>query len=348
MHAIDAEPLVEVRRGPLIESCHLGHIAVVDGTGRLIASIGDPGNVTYMRSSAKPFQALPFVTTGAADRFEFGPKELAVACASHNGEPLHTATVTGILAQIGLDHTALLCGIHAPFGAEAARMLREQGAEPSTLHNNCSGKHAAFLAVAVHLGLDTADYLSPEHQVQQDVLQSVSRLSDIPQHEIATAVDGCVAPIFALPIAAMARMFARLVSPPVDFDDRLSSACSRIVAAMAENPEMIGGQLNERLDTEVMRAAGGRVISKVGAEGVYAAGVLPSKVWPAGLGIAFKIADGENMRARPTVVVEILRQLGLLDDKAGERLKPFARFPIRNHRGDTVGEVVPNFRLKWH
>ncbi len=343
-----AVPLVEVWRGAIVESRHRGHLFAVDGVGKGVASLGAPDTVTYLRSSAKPFQMLPLITSGAADRFGFTEAEIAVACASHNGEPIHTETVAGMLRKIGLDESYLKCAVHEPFSAEVARQLREAGEKPTVLHNNCSGKHTGFLAIALTLGASVESYDHLDNPVQQQVLEAVADFSGVPTEQIELATDGCGAPVFGMPIKAMARMYARLINPPADFSAEVRAACARIVTAMTEYPEMIGGGLNERLDTEVMRATRGAVVSKVGAEGVYTAGVRPCEKFPSGLGLAFKIEDGEDRRARPTVVIEALRQLGVIDDGALAALQPYARFPIKNHRGDLVGEVKPNFTLEFN
>lgn len=340
-----AAALVEVWRGGIVESRHRGHFYAVDGEGRGVASLGAPGTVTFLRSSAKPFQMLPLITSGAADRFGFTEPEIAVACASHNGEPIHTETVAGMLAKIGLDESYLKCGIHEPFSAEVARELREAGEKPTVLHNNCSGKHTGFLAVALHLGAPVESYDAHDNPVQQAVVQAVAEFSGVEASQIAMATDGCGAPVFGMPINAMALMYARLINPPATLSPGTREACERIVSAMTDYPEMIGGGMSERLDTEVMRATAGAVVSKVGAEGVYTAGVRPCEKFPTGLGLAFKIEDGEDRRARPTVVIEALRQLGVIDAGALAALQPYARFPIKNHRGDLVGEIKPNFEL---
>lgn len=342
------EPLVEVRRGSITESRHRGHIAAVDSEGTVCAFLGEPKLVTYLRSSAKPFQALPLVASGAADHFGLTERELAVACASHNGEPIHTETVAGILRKIGLDASALKCGIHEPFSKEEARALRERGEQPGVLQNNCSGKHAGMLALALHLGAPVETYDRPDHPVQIMIGRTVAQFSGVPLEDIAVGTDGCGAPVFGISVRAMALMYARLVAPPKEFDERTREACTRIVSAMIECPELIGGgsATEQRLDTEMIRAGRGRLISKIGAEGVYTVGVLPSEKWPVGLGLALKIEDGEDRRARPTVVIEALRQLGVLEGEALKMVEPYANFAILNHRGETVGEVRAAFQLK--
>lgn len=340
-----AEPLVEVRRGAITESRHRGHIVAIEPDGIIAGYLGAPHNVTFPRSSFKPLQALPLLTSGAADRFGFNDEEVALACASHNGEPIHTKIVASMLEKIGLGPEALKCGVHEPYGPEAAAVLRAHNELPNALHNNCSGKHAGMLAVALQLGAPTDNYESPENPVQHVIAQAVSDFTDVPLEDMAVAVDGCAAPIFGVSIRAMALAYARLVSPPESFPKPTRAACERIVRVMMKYPELIGGT-SERLDTELMRAAPGRVISKVGAEGVYTAGILPCERWPRGLGLALKIEDGDDKRARPTVVIESLRQLGVLHDESLEAVSRYAFFPVKNRRGDVVGEIRASFELK--
>ena len=339
-------PLVEVRRGQIIESRHRGHIIAVDAEGSVVARLGHPQVVTYLRSSAKPFQAIPLVSTGAAARFGFTEREIAIACASHNGEAIHTETVSLMLGKIGLDPSALKCGVHEPFSAEVAEELRRNGRRPTVLHNNCSGKHAGMLALALHLGAAIETYDRMDNPVQQWILRSVSEFSGVAPDKIALGVDGCGAPVFGVPVSSMALMYARLVAQPEGFCDHSAREAARIISrAMMAHPEIVGGRA-ERLDTKVMLAGRGAIVSKVGAEGVYTAGVLPCDRWPRGLGIAIKIEDGEDRRSRPTVVIETLRQLGVLDEEAVEELAPYSRFSVRNHRGDEVGEVCARFELE--
>ena len=339
-----AVPLVEVTRGDLVESRHRGHIVAVEPDGAVVASAGAPHTVTYLRSSAKPHQAIPLVASGAADRFGFTQQEIALACASHSGEPIHTSTCASMLNKIQLDPSALKCGTHEPYSAEVARQLRKSGELPNVLQNNCSGKHAGMLALALHLGAPTATYDEPDHPVQLAIKRCVAAFSGVAENEIGIGIDGCGVPVFAISVQSMALMSARLVGPPAQTDDVTRMAANRIVAAMLANPELIGGT-TDRLDTEIMRAAKGRLISKVGAEGVYVVGILPCEQWPGGLGLALKVEDGDDRRARPTVVIEALRQLGVLTGDSLEALSPYRTFALKNRRGDTVGQVRASFQL---
>jgi len=338
------EPLVEVRRGGITESRHRGHIVAVVPDGKIVALLGAPETVTYLRSSAKPHQAIPLIASGAADRFGFDEKEIALACASHSGEPIHVAVARSMLNKIGLEPEALKCGVHEPFSVEAARDLKRKGQEPDVLQNNCSGKHAGMLALALHLDAPIKTYNQPDNPVQLAIGDIISQFSGISIQDIAVGVDGCGVPVFGITVKAMALMYARLVSPPPNFDEKTKAACGRIVSAMMAHPEMIGGT-KDRLDTEIMQAGAGRLASKVGAEGVYTVGVLPCEEWPKGLGLALKIEDGDDHRARPVVVIESLRQLGILADESLEAVARYAFFPIRNRAGEVVGEVAAGFQL---
>jgi L-asparaginase II len=338
------EPLVRVRRGGITESRHRGHVIAVNPDGEIVASLGAAETVTYLRSSAKPHQAIPLLVSGAADRFGFTEEEIALACASHNGEPVHTMLASSMLEKIGLGPDALKCGVHEPYSVEVATALKERGEQPNVLQNNCSGKHAGMLALAIHLGASVETYDEPDHPVQLEIGQIISQFSDISVENIAIGVDGCGVPVFGITVKAMALMYARLISPPTDFGPAIADACRRIVSAMTNHPELIGGT-SDRLDTELMRAAKGRLVSKVGAEGVYTVGVLACEEWPRGIGLALKIEDGDDRRARPTVVIESLRQLKALTDEALEAVSRYAFFPVLNRRGDLVGEVSADFKL---
>jgi L-asparaginase II len=235
--------------------------------------------------------------------------------------------------------------VHEPFSAEVARALTRNQQPPNVLQNNCSGKHAAMLALALHVGAPTASYDECSNPVQQSIAKTVSEFSDIALDQIVFGVDGCGVPVFGVPVRAMALMYARLVSPPQSFDAATRNACRRIVKAMIDFPEMVGGT-KDRLDTELIRAGAGRLISKIGAEGVYTIGVLPGNEWPNGLGLALKIEDGDDHRARPPAVIEALRQLNVLSSKELVALASYAPTVITNRRGERVGEARAAFTLE--
>lgn len=338
-------PLVEVWRGRIVESVHRGHLAAVDGSGETVAELGSPGMVTYFRSSSKAFQAIPVVALGAADAFGFNEQEIALACGSHSGEPMHVETAQSMLNKIDLNESALKCGAHEPFSVKVAHELIRSGQEPSALQNNCSGKHAAMLALAKHLGAPTESYDQWDHPVQQAVAKVVSEFCDLPIEELKIGIDGCGVPVFGLPVRSMALGYARLISPNERFDAATRGACRRIVNAMINFPEMIGGS-KDRLDTELIKAGKGRLVSKIGAEGVYTVGVLPCTEWPNGLGLALKIDDGDDRRARPPAVIEALKQLNVLTDDDLTALSAYVPVPITNRRGERVGEVRAAFTLR--
>lgn len=331
---MSTQVLAKVIRGNTVESIHCGHVIVLDGEGHTVLSLGDPSVVTYFRSAAKAFQAIPCLTSGAADAYGFTEDEIAMAVASHSGEPMHTEIAARMLAKIGLAESDLRCGAHLPFSETASHRMLREGESPSQLHNNCSGKHAAMLGFAKHIGADITTYDLPDSRIQKRILRCVADFSEVPEDQIEIGIDGCAAPNFALPVTAMARSFINLISA-AKFPEPTQKAASRIVAAMMKYPELIGG--SERLDTKIMQAAPGRLISKVGADGVWLCGVLPCEKWPTGLGIALKIADGDDYLSRPVVAIELLRHLGVVSQDA---LSDLAPMPIKNRRGDVVGKVM--------
>ena len=341
---MQSEILAKAMRGETVESIHRGHLIIVDGEGKTVAQIGNPETITFWRSSAKPFQAMPFILSGAAERYGISEQEIALACGSHTGEDFHVETARKMLEKANFNESDLRCGAHLPFDEKTAAAMIKSGEKPTQLHNNCSGKHAAMLALAKHAGADVQSYESLENPIQQKILETISAFTEVPEKEIKIGIDGCALPNFAVPISAMARAFAKLIFPPESFDGELFRACRRIVTAMTNFPEMIGG--TRRLDTLLMQAAPGKIISKVGAEGVYLAGVLPSEKWKTGLGIAFKIEDGDDQRARAVAAIELLRQIGILDESNDRKLREYSPIIIKNRRGDAVGKIVPSFNLK--
>lgn len=332
MHPI----LVEVTRGKIVESQHRGVIVVVEPSGKVLKHVGDYDLITSTRSTIKPIQAIPFVTTGAADHFNTSKRELAVVCASHEGEPIHTETVAGMLARAGLDESALRCGPQAPYSVETAKTLEARGEPASQLHNNCSGKHAGMLMTAVFRGLSLDDYLSLDHPIQKEIISTLSKFADLDKDRLTTAIDGCSAPTFAVPLRSLAHAFARLVGTS-------DEVTRRIASAMIDHPEMVGGTKG-RFDTDLLRAGHGKLICKIGAEASYAIGVLPSDRYPHGLGIALKMEDG-SYRGLGPAVVETLIQLGVLDQTEAKLLESYHQPKIDNRRGLIVGEIQSVFEI---
>ena len=318
--------LVEITRGPLVESVHRGAVAIVDADGGIVFALGDIDAAVYPRSSLKPVQALPLIESGAADAFGLGPEQIALACASHSGEPMHTTRVAAWLEEIGLGEADLACGPQPVRYEPVWRDMVRRGEAPTRIHNNCSGKHTGFLTLARHWGIATQGYERHDHPVQQAVARALGELSGI-DGALPWGVDGCTAPNFALPLAGFARALARFARPDGLAEPR-ARAMRRIVEAMIAHPELVAG--TGRACTILMRAARGRVAVKTGAEGVYAA-IVPERGW----GIAIKIDDGAG-RAAETAMAAVLDSLQLLgpDEAAREIL----RAPILNTRDAVVGE----------
>ncbi|MBD3291431.1 MAG: asparaginase, partial [Armatimonadia bacterium] len=275
-----------------------------------------------------PIQALGVVTSGAADQFEFTQKELSVCCASHSGSAEHVATVRGILETLGLSESDLNCGAHWPGDTDERNRLIREGEEPSQLHNNCSGKHAGMLATARALDAPTEGYLDFEHPVQRMISVKLALLSNVMEEEFAVGRDGCGAPTVAMPLAAMARAFARLASPD-ELADNLPEAARRVCDAMAAEPVMVSAKGS--FNTELLRLGGGDIVAKGGAEGLFCMASHSR-----GVGIALKSSDGSS-RAHPPAVIALMRRAKL--DVPGELAQRFERIPVTNCHGDTVGHV---------
>jgi L-asparaginase II len=331
-----AEAVVEVSRGDLIESRHRVHIAVVDGNGRLRAHAGDPSLVAFARSAIKPMQAVPLIEDGAAERFQFTDVELALCCASHSGESRHVHAVHGMMRKVGISEDALACGAHEPMGKQAARELVEQSTPPTRVHNNCSGKHVGMLALAQMHGWPLAGYHEVDHPVQQRMQTELARWTGMDAEDFGTAVDGCGVVTFALPIEKMAFAFARFAATARTGKD----AAAQIVQAMVRNPEYVAG--TDRLCTALMRIARGRVFAKVGAEGVYCAGVPGAE-----LGIALKVEDGATRAAEPALIAT-LKALAILSDDEVAELAAFAEPVITNTRDERVGALRAIVKLQAH
>jgi L-asparaginase II len=338
-------PLVAVTRGGRIESVHRGSVAVVSEDGTLLASLGDPRQPVWLRSSAKPFQLLPFLAAGGEGRFALSTEEIALAAASHSGEPFHTRLAAAMLAKGGFTEAHLHCGAHPPMHEGSARAVFAAGTGPTPLHNNCSGKHAAMLLACRLMGLDPAGYWTKGHPLQTRILASVSRMTGVPAARIPRAVDGCSVPVFRVPLASLARAYARLVgNGPRGESPAEASARRRIAGAMASAPEMVAG--TGRFTTDLMRTFDATLVAKEGAEGVYAVGVPAALARRAGqaVGIAVKIADGAE-RGRDAVTVEALRALGLARGPRLARLRGLVFKPVLNVRGDAVGDLRLLFRM---
>ncbi|HEX4932880.1 MAG TPA: asparaginase [Gemmatimonadaceae bacterium] len=316
-------------RGPILESRHRVHAAIADSRGELIGSAGDPSVVTAWRSCAKPMQVASFVAAGVPDAVGWGDNELALACASHAGEPEHVAVAAQMLESIGLEEGDLACGPHEPLSKRGSKLLRDSGLHPTRLHNNCSGKHAAMLAHAVRAGDGALGYQRAEHAVQRAALASVAQWTGVPAHRVLVAVDGCGVTTFGLPLDAMAAAFARFAAAA----ERGEEIPSRVLGAMRGRPFLVGG--TDRFDTVILEETDGSVIAKVGAEGMHSVAV-PSR----GLGIAIKVEDG-SQRAQHMAVIRLLQLLRVLPEELSGRLAAFARTPIVNTRGETVGELAP-------
>jgi len=331
---------VEVTRGPIVDSVHAAAIAVADATGRVVARLGGVDQIVYLRSSAKPFQTMAVVESGAAERFSFTPKELSVMSGSHGGDPEHVATVEGILARIGLDAGALRCGVHVPFSRRTADECRAAGRPFTVLQNNCSGKHAGMLAVALAGGHELRGYLEPSHPVQQRIIGILSDLTGRMRDRIVVGVDGCGAPTFGVSLSEAARAFARLVAPGT-LSASHRDAAALVVSAMRENPVMVAG--DGMTDTELTGSAHNGLVAKRGAEGLQCLGYVLDG---GGYGVAGKVADGNDGRARVGLVVGIVRQLNLVPEEEIRRLTERDMLVVRNHAGREIGEVRPAFTLQ--
>ena len=340
--------LVEVLRGESLESSHRGSIAVLDADGAVLARFGDIDRPVFPRSAVKLLQALPLVESGAAERLGLTDDELALACASHNGEQAHVRTATGMLAKAGLDVSALECGTHWPSLDTATRALAAAGREPSALHNNCSGKHSGFLCLACVLsrGVDLRQYVKgyvgPDHPVMREVTAALQAVTGFDPTSAPHGTDGCSIPTYGIALRQLALAFAR-VGSGVGLREGHARAAQRLRRAIANAPFMVAG--SGRFDTRVMQQLGERVCCKVGAEGVFCA-ALPDR----GLGVAIKIDDGNNARAAEVAMAAVIESCLRLSGLDAETLHSLSHPRLRNWNGIGVGQLRPtsalvNFRL---
>ncbi|MBM4284207.1 MAG: asparaginase [Deltaproteobacteria bacterium] len=328
---MEAPILVEVTRGPEVECRHRGQIAVVQSDGAVHRALGDIETLVCMRSLAKPFQALPLLGAGAAQRFGFGDKELALCSGSLSGQDFQVELVQQVLARLDLSSEVLQCGAHPPLHRPSAKALTQAGQTPGAVHHTCAGKHTAMLALCVHQGWPVEGYLDSEHPVQRLILGTVARMVGVPPENIPVALDGCGAPVFYAPLKNIALGFARLAAA------QAGSPAHKLLQACLAHPRLIAG--DGRLETMIMEALPGRVFAKTGAEGGFAL-ALPEQ----GLGVALKIEDGAGRALNPAVI-QVLRELELLTPEAERALAPYAAPVLHNHRKQEVGRLRPVFAL---
>jgi L-asparaginase II len=321
--------------GYAVENIHYGSIAVVDVAGRLLWSAGDPDIMTFTRSALKPFQALPFVLDDGPARFGLTQAELALLCASHSGEEKHLVGVTAILDKIGVDESELACGCAAPLYYDAVGLPAPAGRRWRTVHHNCSGKHSGFLGWCRLHGVPTAGYVDPAHPLQRAIRAMLADCVQMAEDTLPMGIDGCSAPNYAMPLARLAHLYARLAQPGPDA--RLGSALGQLFDAMTGHPDMVSG--DSRTDLAWMQAGGGDWVTKIGADAVQAIGIRS-----AGIGIAIKVSDGAPRALHPATFA-VLDQLGLLDDARRAHLEPYRAPPIKNARGIVAGDIHAVFTL---
>lgn len=355
-------PIFHLTRGETVESIHYGAVAVVDASGKLVAWHGDPDVTTYLRSSAKPFQAMPLLEHGGKQHYGLTQREIALTCASHSGTDEHVAVVRSIQAKTGVAESDLMCGTHPPYHKATADALRARGEAPTPNRHNCSGKHTGMLAYARLLGYlpgpNSLPYIDPSHLVQQDILRTFAEMCDLSPAQVKVGIDGCSAPNFAVPLRNAALAVARLCDPSRLLEAR-AAICHEISAAMLAYPDMIGGP--DSFDTLLMQAVPGRLICKGGAEGYQVFGLMPGTlgVGSPALGVAFKISDGDlkghnrpvedpRGRVRPAVALELLRQMGVTGLIENQILSEYGpSFPVDNWRKIVVGIAEPCFSLEF-
>lgn len=346
-------PLLELIRGSVVEATHSGSIAVVSADGSLLKQKGDPNTVAFLRSSAKPFQVLPFVEAGGVEHYNYTQKELSLSCASHETSQMHLDAVTALQKKVGIEEHNLQCGPHLPGDADKLREVIQQNIIPTANFNNCSGKHTSMLACAKMRGLPLENYLDLEHPIQQAILQTLAEMCSMDMKDIQIGIDGCSAPNFALPLFNASLGMARLCDPR-DLSPTRAEACQKITSAMSAHPEMVGNY--GEFDTELMKVAEGKIVTKRGAEGFQIVGIMPGVIHERGVGIAIKVSDGDkssmddhlhtHVRVRPPVTLEILRQLGALTEAQVQTLASFGPGKIiKNYAGIVTGEMRPAFKI---
>ncbi len=333
------DAVVELTRGGIVECIHFGSMAVVDSSGNLLTSLGDPNLLTFPRSSMKPLQALPFVEDGGPEHFGLTEEELAILCASHHGTDEHVRVVRSIHAKVGLQEADLQCGVHWPSDKATVLAMRERGEEPTPYRHNCSGKHSGMLAQALLHDYSKSNYLSMDNPLQQRILKTVAEMCDVKPEDMPIGIDGCSAPVFAMPLYNFALAMARLADP-FELGEVRAAACKKITHAMMAYPVMVAGPGS--LDTVLMDVMQGKTAVKGGAEGYQMLSLMPEACGKGspGIGVALKISDGDpNRRATYATLVGLLKALGFGKEMESEAFRNFNTPILKNWRGLEIGEI---------
>ena len=331
-----SEILVEVLRGTVVESIHRGNIVVVSYDGNVLHQCGNIDYLSFMRSATKPIQAIAVLEYGVAEKYGLDLSEIAILMSSHSGEKMHIDVLNGMIKKIGININALQCGTHDPLGIDAAKELTLKGQAPNSLHCNCSGKHLGQIAATKVKGVPLEDYYKLDGGIQAEIQDIIMKFSGVEETQIKLGIDGCGIPVYGLPLRNMALAYANLCNENF-MDGKYIKSQNYVISAMTVHPEMIGGK--GRFDTELMSHFGDRLIGKFGDEGVYCVGLIGK-----GIGIALKIEDGHTRAVGP-VILETLRQLEIIKSEEIDSLKDLWNPPIKNHRGEIVGEIRASFQL---
>lgn len=331
------EKLVEMIRSGLVESIHEGNIVVAAFNGNVIYELGDSNRVTYFHSSAKPIQGIAMLEAGIAEKFGLDLKEIALMISSHSGEKEHIEVLKSLMKKIGVGEEALECGIADPVSKDVLKELFSVGLSITKLHCNCSGKHLGFIAASKAMGYPPEGYHKADHPMQRSVGKVVAEFSGAKPDLITNGIDGCSVPVYGIPLKNMAISYANLCNPGF-MGGKYNKSQNYITSAMTMYPEMIAGK--GRIDTELMKRCGSRVLGKIGAEGVYCAGILGK-----GIGVAIKIEDGSSRAVGPAIM-ELLLQLKVITGDEAESMKEFWNPPVLNNKGEVTGEIKPVFKLK--
>lgn len=328
--------LVEVTRNGLVDCTHWGHLVVADFDGNILYRLGDPDRLTFFRSSFKPLQAIAAIEKGIVEEYKLGLEEIALIVSSHSGEKRHIEILKSIMEKTGIEEEQLECGIHDPYGKEAAKELYMSGESATRLHCNCSGKHLGMMAAVKAMGLPVKGYSALDHQIQNDIDEIIKHFCAVEPGNAKRGIDGCGAPVYAIPLKNIARGYANLCNPDL-MEGRYKKSQNYVISAMTMYPLLVAGK--DRFDTILMERFGDRLISKMGAEGIYCAG-LPGK----GVGMAIKIEDG-NSRATAPTALRLFEKMGVISRDEYESMEEFANPAIRNHRGEKAGEIRAVFEL---